>query len=61
MEKAEILKRVDHTLLAQEAGWAEIREVLDDAVFIILLQRVYRLRLSGGRQSMYRESCRSVR
>ncbi len=33
MEKAEILKRVDHTLLAQEAGWAEIREVLDDAVF----------------------------
>lgn len=33
MEKAEILKRVDHTLLAQEAVWAEIREVLDDAVF----------------------------
>lgn len=33
MEKAEILKRVDHTLLAQEAGWAEIREVLDEAVF----------------------------
>ncbi len=27
------MKRVDHTLLAQEAGWAEIREVLDDAVF----------------------------
>ena len=27
MEKAEILKRVDHTLLAQEAGWAEIRAV----------------------------------
>ena len=32
MEKKDILKIVDHTLLAQTASWEEIRQVLDDAV-----------------------------
>ena len=32
MEQKEILKRVDHTLLTQTAVWAEIREILDDAM-----------------------------
>lgn len=32
MEKKELLKLVDHTLLKQTAGWDEIREILDDAM-----------------------------
>ena len=32
MEKKDILKRVDHTLLAQTAVWEEIRGILDDAI-----------------------------
>ncbi len=32
MEKKEILKIVDHTLLAQSATWEEIRQILDDAL-----------------------------
>ena len=32
METREILSRVDHTLLRQDAGWEEIRAVLDDAM-----------------------------
>ncbi|MEZ3487144.1 MAG: deoxyribose-phosphate aldolase [Lachnospiraceae bacterium] len=32
MEKRDILKIVDHTLLSQTATWEEIRQILDDAV-----------------------------
>lgn len=32
MDKNEILARVDHTLLAQNAKWEEIKAILDDAV-----------------------------
>ena len=32
MEKREVLKIVDHTLLIQTATWEEIRQILDDAV-----------------------------
>ena len=32
MDREEILKRVDHTLLVQTATWEEIREILDDAM-----------------------------
>lgn len=32
MDQRTILSRVDHTLLAQTAGWEEIRTVLDDAM-----------------------------
>ena len=32
MEKKDILKHVDHTLLAQGATWEEIRQICDDAV-----------------------------
>ena len=32
MEKKEILKYVDHTLLTQSATWEEIRQILDDAM-----------------------------
>lgn len=32
MEKKDILKKVDHTLLAQTSTWEEIREILDDAM-----------------------------
>lgn len=32
MEKKDILKKVDHTLLAQTATWEEIRQILDDAM-----------------------------
>lgn len=32
MDKKEILKRVDHTLLSQTATWEEIREILEDAM-----------------------------
>lgn len=32
MERAEILKLVDHTLLSQTATWEEIRGILDDAM-----------------------------
>lgn len=32
MNNTEILKYVDHTLLAQTATWEEIREILDDAI-----------------------------
>lgn len=32
MQKSEILKLVDHTLLSQTATWEEIREICDDAI-----------------------------
>ena len=32
MDKNEILKKVDHTLLSQSATWEEIRQILDDAM-----------------------------
>ncbi len=32
MDRMEILKHVDHTLLAQAAAWEDIRQILDDAV-----------------------------
>lgn len=32
MDKSNILKMVDHTLLAQNATWADIRGILDDAM-----------------------------
>lgn len=32
MDKKEILKTLDHTLLTQAATWDEIREILDDAI-----------------------------
>ena len=32
MKREEILRRVDHTLLKQEAVWEEIRALCDDAV-----------------------------
>ena len=32
MNTSDVLKIVDHTLLAQTATWAQIREILDDAV-----------------------------
>lgn len=32
MELREILKRVDHTLLAQTASWEEIKEICDDGI-----------------------------
>lgn len=31
MDRMEILKHVDHTLLAQDATWEDIRQILDDA------------------------------
>lgn len=33
MNKKEILKIVDHTLLSQSATWDDIRQILDDAMF----------------------------
>ena len=33
MDKKEVLKIVDHTLLGQAATWEEIRQILDDAMF----------------------------
>ncbi len=32
MDRKEILKKVDHTLLAQTAAWEEIRRILDDGM-----------------------------
>lgn len=32
MEKQDIIKMVDHTLLAQDAVWDEIKQILDDAM-----------------------------
>ena len=32
MDRQEILKKVDHTLLAQTATWEEIKEICDDAI-----------------------------
>lgn len=32
MDKKEILKKVDHTLLTQTATWTEIRQILDDGI-----------------------------
>lgn len=32
MNTCDVLKKVDHTLLTQTATWAEIREILDDAM-----------------------------
>jgi len=32
MEKKDVLKIVDHTLLGQTATWEEIRQILDDAM-----------------------------
>ena len=31
MDRMEILKHVDHTMLAQDAAWEDIRQILDDA------------------------------
>lgn len=33
MERSDILKLVDHTLLTQTATWEEIRQILDDAMY----------------------------
>ena len=33
MDRKEIIKHVDHTLLAQTATWEEIRQICDDAVY----------------------------
>ena len=32
MDRKEIFQRVDHTLLAQDARWQEIKEIIDDAI-----------------------------
>ena len=32
MDKKELLKTVDHTLLTQTATWTEIRQILDDGI-----------------------------
>lgn len=32
MNKKYILKKVDHTLLAQDAAWAQIQQILDDGM-----------------------------
>lgn len=32
MNREDVLKKVDHTLLAQNATWAEIKQILDDAM-----------------------------
>ena len=32
MDKNEVLKHVDHTLLLQASTWDEIRQICDDAV-----------------------------
>ena len=32
MNTSDVLKIVDHTLLAQTATWPEIKEILDDAM-----------------------------
>lgn len=32
MDRKDVLKKVDHTLLAQDATWEEIRQILDDAM-----------------------------
>ena len=32
MDKKDILKKVDHTLLGQTATWDDIRGILDDAM-----------------------------
>ena len=32
MEKKDVLKILDHTLLSQTATWEEIRQILDDAM-----------------------------
>ena len=32
MEKENILKKIDHTLLTQTATWEEVRQILDDAM-----------------------------
>ena len=32
MNTSDVLKIVDHTLLAQTATWAQIKEILDDAM-----------------------------
>lgn len=32
MEIKDILSRVDHTLLKQDATWAQIREICDDGI-----------------------------
>jgi deoxyribose-phosphate aldolase len=33
MDEKQLLNKVDHTLLAQTATWAEIKEICDDAIF----------------------------
>ena len=32
MDKSEILKRVDHTILTQTCTWGEVKEICDDAI-----------------------------
>ena len=32
MDKREILRHVDHTLLSQDASWEDIRQILDDGI-----------------------------
>ena len=32
MDKKDVLKKVDHTLLTQTATWEEIRKILDDGI-----------------------------
>ena len=48
MERNEIYRRVDHTLLAQTATWEEIRGICDDALAYEHGQRVYPAVLRGA-------------
>ena len=43
MDKKDILKKVDHTLLGQTATWDDIRGILDDAMNMRLHLHVFRL------------------
>ena len=38
MEREDIFKTVDHTLLAQTATWEEIKEICDDAIKRVMIQ-----------------------
>lgn len=51
MELAQLLSRVDHTLLTQTATWPEIRQLCDDGLQLRLRQRLHppQLRQTGRR------------
>lgn len=61
MEKKEVLKIVDHTLLSQTATWEEILQILDDGIKFEAASACIPAAYVKQAADMWQGGCRSVR